>query len=102
MDQHTIVEGLLGLVAFFGGIFVRGLNESIKSLHEQDAALTKQLNEMSTLVAGDYLKTEKFEAIMVRLFEKVERINDKLDVKADKQDCQNNICRRETDKKNTQ
>lgn len=89
MDLHWIVEILLGLVAFFGGIFVKGLNDSIKSLYRQDEKLTEKIHSIDTLVVGEYLKREEFKddfkVLSESLVKQLDRIEGKLDGKADKQ-----------------
>lgn len=84
MDSHTLVEILLALVAFFGGIFVKGLNDSIKNLHAQDAALTEKVHSMETLVAGQYVKRDEMDKYFDAVFKKLDRIETKMDGKADK------------------
>lgn len=84
MDAHSVIETLLGIVAFFGGMFVKVLNESVKNLHEQDALLTEKLHSIETLVAGEYMKRLEFKDMTDLLFKKLDRIESKLDGKADK------------------
>lgn len=84
MDNHSIVETLLALVAFFGGIFVKGLNDSINNLRAQDAALTDKVHSMETLVAGQYVKRDEMGKYFDAVFKKLDQIDDKIDRKADK------------------
>ena len=87
MDSHSVIEVLLGLVAFFGGMFVKGLNDSVKSLHIQDAALTEKIHDIENVVAGDYVKREDFDRKIDKLFIKLDLIAERLDSKADKTEC---------------
>jgi hypothetical protein len=84
MDTHSIIETLLAIVAFFGGMFVKGLNDSVKSLHAQDAALSDKVHSMETLVVGEYVKRAELSSWGDAIFKKLDRIENKLDGKADK------------------
>ncbi len=84
MDTHSIIETLLAIVAFFGGMFVKGMNESIKNLHLQDQALTEKVHAVETLVAGQYVKRDEMDKYFDAVFKKLDRIETKMDGKADK------------------
>ena len=84
MNVHDVIEILLGLIAFFGGMFVKGLNDSVKALHVQDEKLTDKIHSMETLVAGQYVKRDDFDKKMDALFSKLDTISEKLDGKVSK------------------
>ena len=85
MDSQTIINILLGLTAFFGGIWVRGLSDSMKELKTTDAALAEKVQSIELLVAGQYVRREELKAFEDALFKKLDRIESKIDGKADKQ-----------------
>lgn len=84
MDQ-TIVNWML---AGFGGLIGFLLNavwQAVKDLQKADTELTKKVSEIEVLVAGAYVKKEEFSTAVTALFTKLDRIEDKIDKKADKE-----------------
>lgn len=84
MDTQTIINTLLGLVAFFGGVWVRGLSDSMKELRKTDLDITEKVQAIELLVAGQYVRREELKAFEDALFKKLDRIESKIDGKADK------------------
>lgn len=84
MDNQTIINTLLSLVAFFGGIWVRGLSDSMKELKKADISLVEKVQAIELLVAGQYVRREELKAFEDALFKKLDRIESKIDGKADK------------------
>lgn len=83
MDQ-TIVNWML---AGFGGLIGFLLNavwQAVKDLQAADKELTAKVSEIEVLVAGAYVKKEEFSTAVTALFAKLDRIEDKIDKKADK------------------
>lgn len=85
MEAQTIINALLGLVAFFGGIWVRGLSDSMKELKTADLDLTSKVQAIELLVAGQYVRREELKSFEMALFKKLDRIEEKLDTKQDKE-----------------
>jgi len=84
MDSQTIINILLGLTAFFGGIWVRGLADSMKELKTADMLLADKVQGIELLVAGQYVKREDFRELSDAIFKKLDRIETKIDGKQDK------------------
>lgn len=84
MDTQTIINSLLALVAFFGGVWVRGLSDSMKALQVTDKELVDKVQSIELLVAGKYVPREELKAFEEALFKKLDRIESKIDEKADK------------------
>lgn len=84
MDSQTVINTLIGLVAFFGGIWVKSISDSIKEMKTTDAELANKVQGIELLVAGQYVKREELDKLGVALFSKLDRIENKLDAKADK------------------
>ena len=84
MEAQTFINILLGLCAFFGGIWVRGIADSMRDLKSADIDLAEKVQKIEILVAGDYVKREEIDKLTGALFTKLDRIEMKLDGKADK------------------
>jgi len=83
-EPQIIFNVLLGLVAFFGGWVLNSLRDSIKSLHESETILTAKIQSVEILVAGSYVKHDDMNRLSSAIFTKLDRIETKLDKKADK------------------
>jgi hypothetical protein len=73
-----------GLTAFLGGWVMNNLRDSLKTLHEADASLTSKVQAIEVLVAGTYVKRDELDRLGQAIFAKLDRIEGKLDGKADK------------------
>lgn len=83
-DPQTLFNLLVGLVAFFGGWVLNSLRDSIKALHQSDETLTSKVQAVELLVAGSYVKRDDLDRLTTALFVKLDKIESKLDGKADK------------------
>jgi len=84
MDSQTAFNILLSLVAFLGGYVLKTFNDSIKTLQQKDSELTDKVQQIEVLVAGQYVKRDDMEKMANALFAKLDKIDAKLDNKADK------------------
>jgi len=84
MDTQTAFNIALSLIAFLGGWVLNSLRDSIKSLHESDAELVEKVQHIEVLVAGQYVKRDDMDKLASALFVKLDKIDAKLDKKADK------------------
>lgn len=83
MDQ-ALVNWLL---AGFGGLIGFLLNvvwQAVKDLQNADKVLAERVGEIEVLVAGSYITKTDFTQVTDAIFRKLDRIEDKLDGKADK------------------
>lgn len=83
MDQ-ALVNWLL---AGFGGLIGFLLNvvwQAVKDLQKADRVLAERVGEIEVLVAGSYITKTDFTQVTDAIFRKLDRIEDKLDGKADK------------------
>ena len=87
MNEQTIINTVLGLLSFLGGYVLNSLKDSIKDLDKSCADLGVKVQAIEVLVAGAYVKKDEFEKLAIRIFQKLDSIEDKLDKKADKADC---------------
>lgn len=84
MDQQQLFNVLFALVGVLGGWWMKAMREAIKSLEQADKALGNQVADLKVLVAGGYVRNEQFDSMGKAIFAKLDRIEDKLDGKADK------------------
>lgn len=67
-----------------GGWWMKAIWETLKELQGADKNLAKEVSDLTVLVAGQYVKAETFDRTITALFQKLDRIEDKLDHKVDK------------------
>jgi hypothetical protein len=84
MDIQTAFNVVLSLVAFLGGWVLNSLRDSIKALHESDSQLANKVQHIEVLVAGSYVKRDDMDKLTTALFNKLDKIEAKLDGKLDK------------------
>jgi hypothetical protein len=84
MDIQTAFNVVLSLVAFLGGWVLNSLRDSIKALHESDSQLAIKVQHIEVLVAGSYVKRDDMDKLTTALFNKLDKIEAKIDMKVDK------------------
>ena len=84
MDTQTAFNIVLSLVAFLGGWVLNSLRDSISSLQKTDNELADKVQAIEVLVAGTYVKRDDLKEMSNALFHKLDKIEAKLDGKADK------------------
>lgn len=89
MDGQTAFNLAIGLISFLGGWVVKNLQDSMKALQSADERLAAKVQSIEVLVAGQYIKREDFDRTIAALFAKLDKIDAKLDMKANVADCPN-------------
>jgi hypothetical protein len=84
MDYQELYNTAIGVILLLLGWGMRILWETLKELKDADRDLAEKVGRMEVLVAGEYVKKSDFDTIMLRLFEKLDHIEAKIDKKADK------------------
>lgn len=84
MDAQTFINIAIGLVGALGGWVLNNLKSSIDELRKADSALTDKVQHIEVLVAGTYVKRDDMEKLGESLIAKLDKIEAKLDRKADK------------------
>jgi len=84
MDLQIAFNIAVALVAFLGGWVLNSLRSSIESLQKVDTNLTTKVQAIEVLVAGSYVKRDDLDKLASALFTKLDKIEGKLDGKADK------------------
>lgn len=87
MEPQAVINVALGLISFLGGWVVKNLQDSMKSLRESDEKLAIKVQAIEVLVAGTYIKRDEFDKMVAALFAKLDKIDAKLDTKANASDC---------------
>jgi len=84
VDNQQLFNVLFAIVGVLGGWWMKAMWEAVKALELADKQLSNQVGELRVLVAGGYVKIEQFDGLSKAIFAKLDRIEDKLDCKADK------------------
>lgn len=84
MDAQTAINVAFGLAGVLGGWVLKFLHGELKTLQAADRDLTTKVHGIETLVAGQYVTRDSLDRSMGALFAKLDRIEEKLDSKADK------------------
>ncbi len=72
------------LIGFLGGWVLNSLKASMEALQKADHELAIKVQSVEVLVAGSYVKREDLDKLGTAIFTKLDRIEVKLDSKADK------------------
>jgi hypothetical protein len=83
MDQ-SVINWILGGFGALLGFIVKAVWDAVKDLQASDKDLADKVSKIEVLVAGEYVKKDDFNQIVMRLFEKLDHIEAKIDNKADK------------------
>jgi F0F1-type ATP synthase membrane subunit b/b' len=83
MDQ-TIINWVLAGFSGVVGFILKAVWQAVKDLQSADKEIVKKVSDIEVLVAGAYVKKEEFSTAVTALFTKLDRIEDKIDKKADK------------------
>lgn len=84
MDSQSLINAAFALVGILGGWVLNSLRDSIKALHEQDEHLVQKVQAIEVLVAGNYVKRDDMDKMSSAIFQKLDRIEQKLDKKVDR------------------
>jgi hypothetical protein len=83
MEQSIINWLLTGFGALIG-FLLNAVWQAVKDLQIADKEMADKVGQIEVLVAGNYLRRDDFEHTIEALFKKLDKIEDKLDGKADK------------------
>jgi uncharacterized membrane protein YeaQ/YmgE (transglycosylase-associated protein family) len=91
MDYQMLFNIAVGLAGAFAGFFLNAVWGALKELRDADDRLAAKVGSIEVLVAGQYVKrdevNERFEAIAAEVFRRLDRIEQKLDGKVDRSEC---------------
>lgn len=84
-EFQMIFNIAIALAGALGGWVLNSLKTSIDNLQKADRSLTEKVQAVEVLVAGTYVKRDDMDKLGAALFAKLDKIENKLDGKADKQ-----------------
>lgn len=85
LEPQAIINALFAVIGGLGGWVLNNLRRAIEGLRAEDSALAAKVQAIEVLVAGDYVRRDEMDRFAERLFSKLDRIEQKVDGKADKQ-----------------
>lgn len=83
MDQ-ALFNWILSAFGAVLGFLLRVVWQAVKDLQAVDKELTEKVSSIEVLVAGNYVRKDEFNISAAALFQKLDRIEDKIDKKADR------------------
>lgn len=83
MDQ-SLFNIIVGVCGTLGGWVLKTIWESVRDLQIADKALAEKVYSIEILVAGTYVRRTDFDNLSNALFAKLDRIEVKIDGKADR------------------
>ena len=84
MDIHTAFDAILALSGILLGWVLNSIRDSIREMRNETHTLATKVQAIELLVAGQYVTKSDMEKDMNIIFGKLDRIEGKLDGKADK------------------
>lgn len=84
MDAQTAINISFGLAGAFGGWVLKFLYDEMRALQAADSTIADKVQAIEVLVAGQYVTRDSLDRSLSALFAKLDRIEEKLDGKADK------------------
>ena len=84
MFDQTLFNYALALCGALGGWVLKVIWDAVKDLQAADKVLVEKVNTIEILIAGNYMSKSDFDKIAAAIFAKLDKIEDKLDKKADK------------------
>jgi hypothetical protein len=81
---QSVVNWTIGVVGSVSGVLAKVLWGNIEALQKRDDELSYQIAKVELLVAGNYVNKDDFEKAMDKVIMKLDKIDDKIDRKADK------------------
>lgn len=83
MEQSSL-NWVFGVANLILGAALKWVYDSHRDLRKADEKLTEKVNKIEVVVAGEYVKKDDFDKIANTIFLKLDKISEKLDLKADK------------------
>ena len=84
METQSLINIIIAIVNFFGGWTLKIIWDALRAFQDADKDLTNKVSSIEVLVAGNYVSRDEFQKTIIAVFTKLDRIEDKIDHKADK------------------
>ena len=84
MNEQQFFNAAFAIIGALGGWWMRVMWQSLKELQQQDSKLADKVGNIEVLVAGQYVKRDDMNRDIAIIFAKLDRIEDKMNKKADK------------------
>lgn len=84
MEPQTVINILAGMLGGLFGWLLKQIFSDIKEIRHDGSDIHRRVNAIEVLVAGEYIKRSEFDQHMLRLFNKLDAIESKLNDKADR------------------
>lgn len=84
MDWQDAFNIAFALAGFLGGWVLKSLGQAMRDLQIADFELTRKVQSIEVLVAGQYVRRDELKDVLRDMASKLDRIENKLDEKADK------------------
>jgi hypothetical protein len=81
LDTQWFFNALFTIVGTLGGWLLNSLREAIKDLRTVDKELTSKIQNIEVLIAGTYATRAEVEMLGRRIFDRFDRLEQKLDLK---------------------
>ena len=82
--SQEIFNWVLGGLGTLLGFLMKAMWDAVKDLQQSDKELADKVRRSEILVAGEYVREDEFNSIMLRIFEKLDHIEEKIDKKVDR------------------
>lgn len=82
--EQQFINWVLGLSSMLIGFLIRTIWQAVKDLQAEDKVIADKVASIEVLVAGEYMKKGEFERISAAIFKKLDKIDDLLRGKVDK------------------
>ena len=84
LNEQQVFNVAIAIIGALGGWLMRIMWQSLKDLQARDDKLADKVGAIEVLVAGQYVKRDDMNRDISAIFAKLDRIEDKIDSKADK------------------
>lgn len=84
MFDQTLFNYALALCGTLGGWWLKVMWDAVQDLQTADKILVDKVSTIEILIAGNYMSKIDFDKIASAIFAKLDKIEDKIDKKADK------------------
>lgn len=81
---QSLFNVAVGVAGAVGGWWMKAIWEALRDLQSADQALAGKVSSIEVLVAGTYVTRDELSRTIIAMMGKLDRIEDKLDLKVDK------------------